>query len=616
MNYQNVTPSRSNVTFPDQRQRGIFNTDFNKVPVNSSVTQSPIRGSYNSLYPGDQSIYRVNMNRDPAIAAPPPPASARRTAPVVRVFNIVMTDRMNGRWYERDVSCSNARDLIGILQTRTGVSIPELIYQGQLFTDEHFLFVPDELKLEIGGQRTSHSPPRVLTLLVEDAPRRVTIEAGTVNDLYSRLSEQGANGEIQVKTPGGAYEPLRSLDELPYEAQVRILGGNTSAIHGDRTNSPRYQYNMGNNLINRNVSRSVGYTPSTPTPAASGVSVNEPVSIQKIVVEAGHLLMNAMHSSNEEQIATATARIAHQFKQTYASSEVGREPTTAEVAYLRSIVDQFITLNGHNQTQIQVHPNPQSNVGSSSLGGSSVAGIFKNFNFGVAGVFPILDPSLQTDTLTISMSSPPTTGKPVVLLIEAAPHSQQMEVRLIFGHENEEGKVIVINLEEFYVNKWMTIGKTSATSLFMSFQPDVLRAGVRYFIDVSGFATDTNLPVGSAQTEFMFVDENGPPSQTSSAGIRQVDTSSTPVSVIPQLPAPITESVLNNQNQRFQAQLRDFVETKILPLRRLQPNPKYSENEFRAMVSDACHDLWTNTVDEDLSEAHKHLIIRRVKEMI
>eukprot|EP01060_Flectonema_neradi_P037831 TRINITY_DN7741_c0_g1_i1.p1 TRINITY_DN7741_c0_g1~~TRINITY_DN7741_c0_g1_i1.p1 ORF type:complete len:615 (+),score=71.20 TRINITY_DN7741_c0_g1_i1:581-2425(+) len=614
MYHPGLTPSRSTGTmFPDRNQRGVFNTDYNKVPLNTSVTQSPIRGAYNSLYPGDQSIYRVNMNRDPVVA-PSPSASVRRTAPVVRVFNIVVTDGNGGRWYERDVSCSNARDLIGILQSRIGVAIPELLHQGQLFTDEHFLFVPDELKLEIGGLRT-YSQPKVLTLLVEDAPRRITVEAGSVGDLYSRLSEQGANGEIQVKTPNGHYEPLRSLDDLPYEAQIRVLGGNTSNLLGDRTNSPRYPHRDMNpsNLLNRTVSRSASFTP---VPGGM-TTVNDPVNIQRIVVEAGHLLMNAMYGASEETVATATARIAQQFKQTYASSEVGREPTTAELAYLRSIVDQFITLNGHNKTQAQVHQSP-------SAAGSSVGtvngGVFKNFNFGVAGVFPILDPSLQTDTLTIATASPPTTGKPVILIIEAAPNTQPIEARLIFGHENEEGKVIVINLEEFYVNKWMTIGKTSLTSLFVSFQPDVLRAGVRYFMDVSGFATDTNLPVGSAQTEFMLIDENGPPSRRSSNGEGKSN-NSTPI-VAPHSHQPdrtataAVEPILGNQNPRFQNQLREFVETKILPLRRLQPNPKYTENEFRSMVSDACHDLWTNNPDEDLSEAHKHLVIRRVKDMI
>eukprot|EP01064_Diplonema_japonicum_P038644 TRINITY_DN9425_c0_g2_i1.p1 TRINITY_DN9425_c0_g2~~TRINITY_DN9425_c0_g2_i1.p1 ORF type:complete len:565 (+),score=130.24 TRINITY_DN9425_c0_g2_i1:706-2400(+) len=547
----------------------------------TGYTQSPVNGVYEPYYPHDNSVHQVNLsNRTPSV-----PRHNHNHPPVVRTFNILLTDNSGNRWYERDVTCSRAADLVGILQSRVGIPIREVLYQGQVLTDTHLSHVPDELKLTLAtftGQPVK-SPSKHLTLLVENTPKRVTLDVASVTELHQKLGDMGVRGTLLSRVPGtDQYEPLQNLDGLTYEHPLRVVpeGG-----EGPLFTNQRY------------VSRSASYTPVQPASTQRGPAQHEPVSIQSVMIEAGHLLMQGMPNSEDELIASATARITQQFRQMYNTAETGREPANAELAYLRSIVEQYLTMHVRVEGQ---DPNHAQNVVSAQ------PSVFKSVTFGIAGAFPVLE--ARGNCISLSPPAQAVTGQPVVVLAHAV-NEMPIDIRCTLGYENEESKVIVINIDEFYVNGWVTIGKTSPLSLFLSFQPDVLRAGVRYFIDITAFASDNpTQKIGGAQTEFTMRDSAAPSARRTSNA-----------QVAPQPSAQLSAQRSLSQNSEvldgyFQQQLREFIEMKILPLYALSTNPRFTEKTFNQMVDDACGDLWDLPPNQELSEVHKKTLLGRVKQ--
>eukprot|EP01059_Diplonema_ambulator_P034736 TRINITY_DN7950_c0_g1_i2.p1 TRINITY_DN7950_c0_g1~~TRINITY_DN7950_c0_g1_i2.p1 ORF type:complete len:526 (+),score=167.71 TRINITY_DN7950_c0_g1_i2:479-2056(+) len=507
-------------------------------------------GPYEPFTPDSQRSFRGPQY----ISAP------RSHGPLIRTFNVLLTDATGNRWYEREVTCSRASDLMGILQSRIGIPVKEVLYQGQVFTDAHLAHVPDDLKLTLGTYvpGLSTSPTKTVTLLVEDTPKRITVEASSVPDLQHKLAELGVSGSLLSKIPGtDQYEPLNNLDDLGYEHTVRVVPD-----HGGSTN----------NLLQpqQYIPRGAPHTPTSPRVHRA----HEPIGIQAVMVEAGHLLMQEMPKAEDEVIAAATARVTQYFRQMYNTAEAGRDLNESEMAHLRHLVNR----------QLPEHAGPVPNEHEVS-GGQSV---FKAVTFGIAGAFPALE--VGTEDIALTPPAQTVTGQSVIVLVHARVE-KPMDIRCTLGYENEESKVIVINLDEFYVNGWITIGKTSPVSLFLSFQPDVLRAGVRYFMDITAFAANNPAHrLGAAQTEFT---------------MREAGTYPIPQHQQRQRPP--------RQDGYFQRQLRNFVDTTILPLYSLSTNPRFTEQTFRRMVDEACGDFWSFPPDQELQEIHKKTILGRVK---
>ncbi|KAJ9434804.1 hypothetical protein DIPPA_30473, partial [Diplonema papillatum] len=359
----------------------------------------------------------------------------------------------------------------------------------------------------VSGPPQSQGPQasRPITLYIADAPKRVTLEASSVEDLMGKLEQMGHKGDLYLQGPGGNPTPVRSLDDLRFESQVRVIP-DRGLYEGP----------------NGNLSRAASYAPRTGPIQANGkfggpalapgggFRAGDAVSLQQVMIEAGQLLINALPYADDDDIARATARVTQQFKLSHAAAEDGRQPFPAETAHLRSIVDQYLLANhrgaGGGGDASSHSRSPLASPALSAAGRH--ASLFKSVTFGIAGAFPILDAEID-DEHAVSLTPPSraVAGDNVVVLVHT--HTPQpVDIRCTLGYENEDAKVVVINLDEFYVNGWVTIGKTSPSSLFLSFQPDVLRGGVRYFVDVTAFASDDpSVKLGAAQTEFTMRDD-------------------------------------------------------------------------------------------------------------
>eukprot|EP01062_Namystynia_karyoxenos_P027155 TRINITY_DN20928_c0_g1_i1.p1 TRINITY_DN20928_c0_g1~~TRINITY_DN20928_c0_g1_i1.p1 ORF type:complete len:701 (+),score=210.41 TRINITY_DN20928_c0_g1_i1:101-2104(+) len=542
---------------------------------------------------------------------------ARR--PVVRTFSVLLTDRYGNRWYERDVTCSRVSDLTAILERRLGMALSELLWQGAPLGDAHFATAPDELRLECRTGADSPSPRRQLTLFVEAVPRRVQLEAGSVQELIARLHQLGINAEqllYKVRTAAGdeVFEPLSSLDALSYEHHVRYTlaasppppqrpqppqpspwDGGVGAASPVPSPSPVQTapspFGLGPPLQQpqrlppeRHLSPAAHFRPSQPAPA-------DYINVNRIMVEAGHLLMAALPGADDEEVAAATARVTQQFKQSYPSAEAGREPTPEELTALRGLVDQYLV----------------------SVAGAVGAGhsVFKSVTFGIAGAYPAFDPAEQSGRLQLVPPSVTVSGQPVVLLAHARTDTL-IDIRCTLGYVNEENRIVVINLDEFYVNGWITIGKTSATSLFLAFQPDVLRAGVEYHVDLTAFLADSpGTKFAAAQCQFTLYETHeemrrhevqGPPPVANGRPPPEAHGGGLPPG--------------GGGGGGFHDELRDFVETKVLPLYQLSSNPRVSKQQFDAIVDDACSDYWRLPPHTVLDEEHKRGILARVKQGI
>eukprot|EP00756_Hemistasia_phaeocysticola_P015244 Hpha_TRINITY_DN15395_c0_g3::TRINITY_DN15395_c0_g3_i1::g.89740::m.89740 len=543
----------------------------------------------------------------------PPPQQGN---PVVRTFAVLLSDRYGNRWYERDVTCSRASDLVGILERRLGMQLREVTYQGTPLTDNNFPFVPDDLRLDVTTVTDSASPRRTLTLFVEEAPRRVQVAAGSVQELCDRLREQGIQAErllYKVRTPAGedVFEPLVTLDSLSYEHHVRWIGAQQSSnnfggvgsappspppagfanthpsLGGTRTpgGAPRLQPPPG-----RHLSPAVAYQPSP----------GDVVDTHRVMVEAGHLLMAALPSADDDEVAAATARVTQQFKQGHRCADSGRDLTPAEYDELRTIVDQYLA----------------SVAGAVGTGAS----VFKSVTFGIAGAFPQLDLSDADGRLQLVPPSVTVSGQPVVILAHAKADTM-IDIRCTLGYEDEEGRVQVINLDEFYVNGWITIGKTSAASLFLAFQPDVLRAGVHYHLDLTSFLADQpGVKCGGAHCAFTIFSsfeeqrQRQPRVQPSHAASQRTNPAASGYGAAP---APVhAAAAANPAGGAFQDELREFVETKVLPLYQLSTNPRVTRAEFDQIVEGACAGYWDLPGDTMLDEDHKRGILARVKQGI
>eukprot|EP00754_Rhynchopus_humris_P030431 Rhum_TRINITY_DN15271_c23_g1::Rhum_TRINITY_DN15271_c23_g1_i1::g.149021::m.149021 len=433
---------------------------------------------------------------------------------VVRTFDVLLTTSGGKqRWYERGVACARAADLCGILQSRLGFPVPEVLYQGQPFDDRLFSAVPSELKLEIGrgggpGSRhasrhaadaadgpnfivTSAPQRRLVSLLVEEAPTRMTFECHGVDDLLSRMREAGITGEVLLKSVTAAgeevFQPLTSLDSVQPDQVVRVVRRSGSATpsrayaasgrtHVDAVRTPQYD-----------------------------AEAADPVSVQHVVVEVGNLLLrhDAMDRADDETVARATALVTQQFKQMYTTTAAphhGRRPTPEELAYLERLVANHVRTTVGAPASAALASTPGGGGGGGTPGGSSKPSKLKSVTFGVSGAFPAAQVGAGLQNV-VSLSPPPTAeeGKSVVVIVHVSTH-EEVDIRCTLGYENEYGKVLVINMDEFYVNEWVSIGKTSPSSLFISFQPDVLRAGVRYFFDVTAFGAASQ-KVGSSQID-------------------------------------------------------------------------------------------------------------------
>eukprot|EP00755_Sulcionema_specki_P019133 Sspe_Gene.68674::Locus_40484_Transcript_1_3_Confidence_0.600_Length_2615::g.68674::m.68674 len=578
-----------------------------------SHSTSPLKGRpypTSPVYGRDQSTAPIyNTGSAPAAHQPPPG--------MVRSFSVLLTDRQGNKWHERDIACSRVSDLKGILQSRIGIPIQNLYFQGQPLSDTQLAFVPSELKLEADTSPSGFQPPMqptlpsTLTLFVEDFPRRLTFEASSLQDLLAKMNQKGIQAKqllYKVHLPNGDYtfEPLQNLSSLSYEHHVKVVPqegvplppgsgdvyGTSVAAYAPQADSV-YGGSRNPSQAGRHVSRAAGFSP------AAGINIH------RVMVEAGQQLMSAMPNAEDEDVATATARVTQQFKQEYQTSDNGREPSSAELAFLRSLVDKYLMDNGVSFSRTPSVNNslvPQSKGSTGAAQPPSGQSVFKCISFGIAGAFPVDTNTGQQSKL--KLVPPPVTmaHQPVVLLVNMLTDTL-VNIRCTLGYENEEGKILVINLDEYYSNGWISIGKTSPTSLFLSFQPDVLREGVHFYIDVAAFLADKpSEKYAAAQTDFIMRDaENTIPNNTLYAS---------------SVPPKLETSSHGSRRMTLQDQLRDFAETKVLPLYGLSWSPKVSSKAFHAIVDDACKDFWSLPPDTKLTEEHKQQIITKVKQAL
>eukprot|EP01063_Lacrimia_lanifica_P008779 TRINITY_DN1581_c0_g1_i1.p1 TRINITY_DN1581_c0_g1~~TRINITY_DN1581_c0_g1_i1.p1 ORF type:complete len:703 (+),score=196.37 TRINITY_DN1581_c0_g1_i1:487-2595(+) len=613
----------------------------------------------------------------PAPVNPLPPATHPPPhGPVVRTFSVLLVGDNNQKWYERDVSCCKASDLCGILSSRLGVPINRVLYQGQTLTDEHLAYVPDELKVELPSGpntgRTSTGHPRGdgrrrrVTLLVEAEPRRVELEVVSVQDLYAQMGELGMGGELLLKKPRGdnmiALEPLQQLDRLDYEQPVKF--SNRRPVEAPRPYSP--QPSTPNH--NRNLSQSATFQPHiAPAPSQppsqhpqpqhpppgfqnNPNNLRDPVDLQLVVVETGHMLIDQLDPPVDDAvIATATARVTQQFKQIHQTDDNGRPPNNTELSYLRNLAEQYLRVNGYLDPVLSkpssdrgrpvsrppsqlAHPvaqppppppppqqpptppagpiNPPSRQDASNPSDS----MFKTLTFAIAGQFP-QPPQYGANLLSIKPPIDTVQGNVVECFISTN-EMRPIDIRCTLGYENEHGQIVVINLDEFYINQWVTLGHSSPNSIFLSFQPDVLRPGVRYFLDVTAWDAQDFQKLGNAQAEFTMSTLGDPLSVRRSRSASRARAAS-----LPRVPsASARDAILKPpygfEEGQFQAAMRQFLDHVILPLYDLSSEPRFSEELFTKAVNDACQEFWSYPPNTPFTEEHKKAISIQVKQRL
>eukprot|EP01061_Rhynchopus_euleeides_P012509 TRINITY_DN22152_c0_g1_i1.p1 TRINITY_DN22152_c0_g1~~TRINITY_DN22152_c0_g1_i1.p1 ORF type:complete len:625 (+),score=82.21 TRINITY_DN22152_c0_g1_i1:490-2364(+) len=581
---------------------------------------------------------RLHLEYDDRNFASSTPVAA---APLVRTFDVLLMGPEGRRWYERGVSCSRASDLCGILQSRLGFPISEVLYQGAVFTENHFRTVPNELKLELaqgsqppqaGNANTflnGVASKREVTLLVEETPTRMTFDVYSVNDLMQKLTDAGLAGDVYMRnitrTGEEVLQPVTNLESIKPDQPLRVVRREGTRGFSAAPSPRAYSRSNGRE------------TPRTPLQPPE----REPVSVQHIVVETGNLLLQSplMSHADDQAIAKATAAIAQQFKHMYTTTSAphaGRRPNEEEVVYLQRLVSDYLAPLGQRRPSV---PSASSTPAAHATGtGATNNSVFKSVTFGVSGAFPVQPAQSLVNAISVAPPQQPEEGKSVVVIVHANTPTD-LDLRCTLGYENEHGRILVINMDEFYMNEWVSIGKTSPTSLFISFLPDVLRAGVRYLLDVTAFNADQpGVKVGNAQVEVVIQPANAvhPPARaeaTLPSTVPASDTRAVPRTEhrahapaepsYPPVPAAAPSAPRSSQENSqledegyFQGQVRAFLENKVLPLYSLSSNPRFTEDAFIDMVEEACADFWELDPDQELSEAHKKTILGRVKEVL